>query len=222
MSIAKNRYGIYSIPKEIEYTFTAKFISEGGVHEDTTIEFIRSIAGTIIHAGTGFGDFLPALKNCQKIWTFEPNKLMYLSALETIKLNKLNNVEIFPYALGEYNGNSILKEIDNNGKEMGPRSEISDIGVQVKMVRLDSIIPKDCKISLIHLDIEGYEFHALRGAKDIIERDRPIIVLEIDGRAVEYNDFMLSIGYVPYKQLIFNSNDKMVFVNTVYVYDESN
>jgi hypothetical protein len=103
---------------------------------------------------------------------------------------------------------------------MGPRSEMNDYGVQVKMVKLDSIIPEDVKISVIHLDLEGYEFAALNGAKEIIERDKPIIVLEIDTRAVIYNDFMLSINYVPHKQLIFNSNERMVFVNTVYIHKD--
>ena len=64
--------------------------------------------------------------------------------------------------------------------------------------------------------MEGYESEALMGAKKIIERDKPIIVLEIDCRAVTYNDFMLTINYVPVKQLVYNSNDRMVFVNTVY------
>jgi len=95
---------------------------------------------------------------------------------------------------------------------------MSDIGQEVKIVKLDSIIPKDCKISLIHLDLEGFEFDALLGAKEIIERDKPIIVLEIDSRAVTYNSFMESINYFPKKQLIFNSNERMVFVNTVYEY----
>ena len=104
------------------------------------------------------------------------------------------------------------------GQEMGPRSEMSDIGEEVKIVKLDSIIPKDCKISLIHLDLEGFEFDALLGAKEIIERDKPIIVLEIDSRAVTYNSFMESINYFPKKQLIFNSNERMVFINTVYEY----
>jgi hypothetical protein len=40
--------------------------------------------------------------------------------------------------------------------------------------------------------------------------------LEIDTRAVDYNNFMRSINYEPYKQLIYNSNEQMVFVNTVY------
>ena len=220
-TIAKNQYGLYSIPKEVEYTYTAQLILEGGVHEDTTIEYIQSVGGNIIHSGSGFGDFLPALKNCDKVWTFDPNTLMYQSSLETISLNELKNVEIFPYAIGEYDGISLLKHIDSKGLEMGPRSEMSIYdGVEVRMVKLDTIIPKDVKISLIHLDLEGYEFEALKGAKDIIERDRPIIVLEIDTRAVDYNDFMLSINYVPHKQLIFNSNERMVFVNTVYIHKD--
>jgi FkbM family methyltransferase len=142
---------------------------------------------------------------------------MYESSLSTISLNKLDNVEIFPYAIGEYNGECTLQHIDENGLEMGPRSEIGEVGYEVEMVKLDSIIPKDCKISLIHLDLEGYEFEALKGAQEIIERDKPIIVLEIDSRAVSYNNFMSSINYVTHKQLIYNSNERMVFVNTVYL-----
>jgi FkbM family methyltransferase len=215
--IAKNEYGLYSIPKEIEYTYTAQLILEGGVHEDTTIDYIKSIGGNIIHSGSGFGDFLPALKDCDKVFTFEPNSLMYQSSLETISLNNLKNIEIFPYAIGNYDGIGLLKHIDERGLEMGPRSEMGTDGVEVKMVKLDSIIPTDCRISLIHLDLEGYEFEAIEGAKEIIERDKPIIVLEIDTRAVDYNNFMLSLGYVTHKQLIFNSNERMVFVNTVYI-----
>jgi FkbM family methyltransferase len=218
--IAKNVYGLYSIPKEVEYTYTAQLILEGGVHEDTTIEYLKSVGGNIIHAGSGFGDFLPALKDCDSVWAFEPNTLMYESSLETISLNNISNVKLFPYALGRYDGTGNLKHIDEKGLEMGPRSEMDDDGIEVKMVKLDSMIPKDTKISLIHLDLEGYEFAALNGAKQIIERDKPIIVLEIDSRAVTYNDFMLSINYVPYKQLIFNSNERMVFVNTVYIHKD--
>jgi FkbM family methyltransferase len=214
--IAKNKYGYYSIPEEVAYTYTAQTIIEGKVHEDTTIEYLQSINGNIIHAGSGFGDFLPALKHYDKVFTFEPNELMYKSTLETISLNKLTNIELFPFGLGDKNQMSNLRHIDNNGLEMGPRSEIDKTGSEIKMVKLDSIIPKDCKISLIHLDLEGYEFEALNGAKEIIERDKPQIVLEIDNKAVLYNDFMAKLNYYTYKQLIFNSDERMVFVNTVY------
>ena len=213
--IVKNEYGTYSVPNEIHYTYTAQAIINGEVHEKSTIEYLKSIGGNIIHAGTGFGDFLPALKDCN-VFTFEPNQLMYHAALKTIKLNNLNNVTIYPYAIGDYDGDNKLKHIDELGQEMGPRSEIGD-GIIIKQVKLDTIIPKSTKIDLIHLDLEGYEFEALLGAKEIIERDKPIIVLEIDARAVDYNNFMQSIKYKPVKQLIYNYNDIMVFVNTVYV-----
>lgn len=213
MLYPKNKYGVYAVPEEIEYTYTAQTILEGGVHEETTIEYIKSIGGNVIHAGAGFGDFLPALKDCNRVFVFEPNPLMYQCSLETIRLNNLMNVSLYTHALGEYDTKSELKITDKSGLEMGPRSEIGD-GIGVKMIKLDTFIVE--KIDLIHLDIEGYEFEALKGAKELIERDKPIIILEIDSRAVDYNNFMLSINYVPYKQLIYNSNERMVFVNTVY------
>jgi hypothetical protein len=82
------------------------------------------------------------------------------------------------------------------------------------MIKLDGFFSE--KIDLIHLDLEGYEFEALKGAKELIERDKPLIILEIDTRAVDYNNFMRELNYKPYKQLIYNSNEQMVFVNTVY------
>jgi len=213
MLYPKNKYGVYAIPEEVEYTYTAKAIIGGGVHEETTIEYIKSIGGNIIHAGAGFGDFLPALKDCNRVFVFEPNPLMYKCSLQTIRLNNLTNVSLYSQAIGEYDGKSELKIKDESGLEMGPRSEIGD-GISIKMIKLDTFIVE--KIDLIHLDLEGYEFEALKGAKELIERDKPIIILEIDARAVDYNNFMLSINYVPYKQLIYNSNEQMVFVNTVY------
>ena len=215
--IATNKWGTYSIPDSVSYTYPAKTIIEGGVHEDVTIEYLRSIGKTIIHSGGGFGDFLPALRDCDKVFVFEPNQLMYQSLCETIRLNSLTNIEISPKAIGNHDGFAFLKTVDQNGLEMGPRSEVAKSGDKVEMVKLDSIIPKDCEISVIHLDLEGYEFEALRGASEIINRDKPIIILEIDQRAVDYNNFMESIDYRPYKQLIYNSSERMVFVNTVYV-----
>jgi FkbM family methyltransferase len=212
---ARNKYGEYFLPREIEYTYTAQTILNGGVHEESTIAFLASLEGNIVHAGAGFGDFLPALKSFDRVFAFEPNELMYECARKTIEANGLDNIVLYPFALSNQNDMGLLSHIDEQGREMGPRSEISAKGTKiVRMVRLDSIVSE--KISVIHLDLEGHEFAALEGARDIIERDRPVIVLEIDTRAVDYNNFMLGIGYSPTKQLIYNSNEQMVFVNTVY------
>lgn len=211
-----NKYGSYVIPQEIEYTYNAKTIMNGGVHEEVTIEFIKSYK-TIIHAGTGFGDFLPALKDCERVFAFEPNMLMSECALKTIELNNLTNVQLCNLALGDVNSYCSLNHIDSKGREMGPRTEVGRYGSDCQMITLDSYIPVNVKIDLIHLDTEGYELKILEGTKRLIEKDRPVIVLEIDARAVEYNEYMENIGYQTHKQLIYNSNEDMVFVNTVYI-----
>lgn len=211
-----NKYGTYVIPEEISYTYNAKTIMNGYVHEGVTIDYIKQFKN-IIHSGTGFGDFLPALKDCDKVYAFEPNNLMFECAKKTIELNNLTNVELSNLALGHVNGYCSLRHIDNQGREMGPRSEIIEHGGDSQMITLDTHIPKDIKIDLIHLDTEGYELKILDGAKELIERDKPVIVLEIDGRAVDYNEYMERIGYQTHKQLIYNSNEDMVFVNTVYI-----
>ena len=74
-----------------------------------------------------------------------------------------------------------------DNKSLGPRCEISEVFISeegasyqpISLHSLDTIIPETSKISIIHLDVEGYELEVLKGAKRIIEKDAPIIILEI-------------------------------------------
>jgi FkbM family methyltransferase len=225
-TIAKNAYGQCCVPISSSHTYTSQAILRGDIHEPETIKFIieNSKKGDIIHAGAGFGDFLPALsKSCSgKVWSFEPNLENYFCAHKTIELNKLKNISLFKYALGDEIKKSSLR-VEKNNKKLGPRCEIDETSSQplsselqsIEIVTLDSIIPENSPVSIIHLDVEGYEFQVLRGAKSIISRDSPLIILEIHTEALKYNEYMESINYFPVKQLIYDSGP-MVFVNTVY------
>jgi FkbM family methyltransferase len=73
---------------------------------------------------------------------------------------------------------------------------------KAKAVTIDSLNLDSCDV--IHLDIEGYETNALRGAMKTIQKYKPLIVLETWD-----NDLMKSIGYTSYG---FAGNDK-VFVS---------
>ena len=50
--------------------------------------------------------------------------------------------------------------------------------IKVNTVRLDDIVPSEKSIGFIKIDVEGGELAALRGAKSILKRDRPIILFE--------------------------------------------
>lgn len=60
------------------------------------------------------------------------------------------------------------------------------------------------KISFIKIDIEGYEYHAIRGMTELIQRDRPVIMMEwhpptleeANTNPLEFYNFMKDeIGY---------------------------
>jgi len=223
---AQNIYGKYCVPVSSSYTITSSAILNSKVHEPDTIKFITEHCGNghIIHAGAGFGDFLPALSNAckQKIWTFEPEIENFLCAQKTIELNQLRNVEIYNYALGSKQDKLFLK-VSKNHKKLGVRSEMlnplentSAMDLQLTEVyKLDAVIPQNINISIIHLDVEGYEHEVLKGSRMIIDQYSPLIILEIHTEALKYNDMMDELQYKPFKQLIYDAGP-MVFVNTVY------
>jgi FkbM family methyltransferase len=56
-------------------------------------------------------------------------------------------------------------------------TKIKKIDVSVRMI--DEIVPKDANVIIIKIDIEGFEFQALQGAKEILRRCHPIILCEV-------------------------------------------
>lgn len=198
--IASNRYGDYCVPLSASWRPAARAVLASDVFEAETIEYITSHcgAGDIIHGGTFFGDFLPALsKYCQgTIWAFEPVKENFRCAEITKLINELNNVSIHHAALGYSYGTVLMQVIDKKGRTLGGASRISENGGEsVKLISIDSTVPQDRTISIIHLDVEGYEQNALTGALQTIIRCLPTLILETlpDPEFIEKN--LSPLGY---------------------------
>lgn len=56
----------------------------------------------------------------------------------------------------------------------------------VIMFTIDEIVANTDHCDLIMLDLEGYELHAVQGGKRIIDRDRPVIVVEDKGLSQKF------------------------------------
>ncbi len=60
------------------------------------------------------------------------------------------------------------------GKDAGGQME----EIQVRVEKLDNLIPDDLKIDLIKIDVEGAEYPVISGGRDLIKRSRPVIIFE--------------------------------------------
>jgi FkbM family methyltransferase len=188
--IAYNIYGRYCVPLSSSQRPAAQAILAGNVWEPDTIDLMMSYcpAGDVVHAGTYFGDFLPALSRRLGeggvVWAFEPNPENHRCADITVRINELRNVSLFNAGLGERSGRLQMAVFDKKGRALGGYSHVAteaDEGrsvISVEIVSVDDVIPPDRTVAVIQLDVEGFECPALRGAIATIERCRPLIVVE--------------------------------------------
>jgi len=207
-TLGHNKYGAYCVPNSsLKTSPPAKKIISGEVYEPDTIDFIINNCknGDVIHAGTYFGDFLPAIANNiaagAKIWAFEPKKEHYFCAVETLKLNKIDNTSLMNVGLGAEQGTQILQTTTDDGRVWGGGSRIvsenkpNDCTEEISVVTIDGIIPDNRMVSILHLDVEGFETSALVGAKETIKRCLPILILETMPTASWIKNNLSPLGY---------------------------
>jgi len=136
-----------------------------------------------VDVGCHKGEILAAmLKDAPngKHFGFEPIPYLY----ENLKKHFDGKATILPYALAEKNGTSTFQLVKNAPAYSGIKKrkyevdnpEIEEIEVQLK--KLDDVIPESVKIDLIKIDVEGAEFGVLKGASNLIRRDKPYIIFE--------------------------------------------
>ena len=110
------------------------------------------------------------LKYFYKVIAFEPVP-EHLSCLA--RNAGAANVQVVPCALGAVNGKVRIRvEGENTG-----HTHVDDAGeLEVEMIALDTLALEE--VGFIKIDVEGYEYHVLRGGRKTIRKNRPVICLE--------------------------------------------
>jgi len=208
--LAENQYGKYAVPKSCQHRPAAQVVINGGVYEPETIKFLIENGGdgVIIHAGAFFGDFLPALmQSGNKVYAFEPVKENYNHARETIELNDYPDhmVLLFNAGLGAEVERRDIKIVDDDGQNMGGMSRYvyneakPEQLEKTTIMALDRHVAEYDQVSIIQLDVEGFEEEALKGAIDIIRSSKPVLILECWSPTMFDSEFfqeeIFSMGY---------------------------
>jgi FkbM family methyltransferase len=158
----------------------------------TIFERIGSRELSAIDVGANVGIFSRYLAaHFRHVVAVEP--IPYLA--ERLERAKIRSCSVIQAALGEQAGSVTMRiPVDAGGREMSALSTASssnalafiDSASVVERVvpcrRLDDVEASAGKIAFVKIDVEGFEYSVLRGARRLLNESRPTIQLEI-GRA---------------------------------------
>lgn len=116
----------------------------------------------------------------------EPSARALRKLTHHLTINGCSNVVPLSIAAGETSGLTRLwlaPESNIGASAIGRDTVSCDRSETVAIVRIDDVIAQlKVRPSLIKIDIEGYEFHALRGASQLLQEVRPVVVSELSDR----------------------------------------
>ena len=209
----------YYLPEYALHRPATRCFIEGKYYEPFTHYFVEKFCnhfpGSIVHAGTFFGDMLPSFSNAVSgaIYAFEPALENYVLAKICVDKNNLSNVQLYNCALGSTLGNVHI----NTGGEThaGGGSAVGHTGELCSSITIDSFLIND--LTLLQLDVEGYELEALNGSLSTLQRNRPVVAIE--DNLSNCNDFLRAANYELFRSIpglkIWIPNEKINYMNFI-------
>lgn len=155
---------------------------------------------TVVEVGANVGTETVCFADLAKetggrVVAFEPDEGNFSALRRLAALNGWRHVEIVQAAISDHEGDAWFVPPPSNGLSGIGRvvaSQEAGGAVRVRSVRLDSLFPPgSSRVGAVFVDVEGYEVAVLRGAAALLQRDRPVVVLEASPRLLEKNGWRL-------------------------------
>lgn len=139
----------------------------------------------VIQAGGCLGVFAKYLANeFETVYTFEPDPHNFAKLVHNVpELNVIKLQAALGCSRGLVRTECSLRGNDGKTVLHEGMTRVEYGGGTIPTLMIDDLDLSRC--DLIYLDVEGYEFYALRGAIRTIERCRPVIVCEVN-RGIQY------------------------------------
>jgi FkbM family methyltransferase len=127
-----------------------------------------------------------------RVLAFEPSQRELAKLRKNVRLNRFRNVQSFGIALGERRSTGTLHVAGlpySGHNSLGPfgyESTPVDHEERVEIQALDDVaaVRKLERIDVMKLDVEGGELSLLQGSRQILERLRPQILIELSDRTL--------------------------------------
>ena len=137
----------------------------------------------MIDVGANVGRYTCYMSHCVgeggRVLAFEPILESFSLLTENVRSCQATNVSLYHVALSSENAvvNMSVPEDPQTRLSNYYEAHIAPSGVPVLCLTLDSFsLPH--AVRLIKIDAEGHDLHVLKGAQRMIQRDRPVIIVE--------------------------------------------
>ncbi|MDQ0763449.1 FkbM family methyltransferase [Streptomyces canus] len=135
-----------------------------------------------VGAHVGYFSMIAALSAPQAtVHSFEPVDQIHARLSVNVRSNGVQNVRLHQAGVSSAAGwAEISVRFSGNLLSTGSTLEHSTDDAQLKRIRLVSLdeVFADTKLDLIKIDVEGHEMSVLQGARQVLKRDRPSVLLE--------------------------------------------
>ena len=172
-------------------------------NEKNIVEYIKNVTNfsTFINVGSAYGEYLffSAINpNIKIIYGFEPIFYFYEIIKKVLKLNPkfAKKIKIRNCTIGDYTG--VTKFYLNKGALTSSSlfSSISNIVEDIKIYKIDDLNLKIQPPILMLIDTEGYEIQVLEGARKLIEKYKPSIIMEVwEKNVLKYEKSISKLNY---------------------------
>ncbi|CAD6205646.1 unnamed protein product [Miscanthus lutarioriparius] len=167
-----------------------------------------------VGANVGMASFAAAVMGF-RVLAFEPVFENLQRICDGVYLNRVQDRVVVYHAaasdqVGTITMHQVIGRLDNSaisaiGAKLAFKSN-AEIAVEVSTIPLDEVVPDTERVLMIKVDVQGWEYHVLRGASKLLSRGKgeaPYLIYEEDehllqasnSSAQEIRAFLTSVGY---------------------------
>jgi FkbM family methyltransferase len=197
----------------IRYLYAKQLMS--GEPEFKLIPFLANKARVSLDIGAHKGAYSFALlKHSQSVHSFEPNPKMF----DVLESWARGRVTLHASALSNLSGEADLlvprrgNGYSNQGGSLSAIKVHGDHGtVRVKASRLDDFGIDN--VGFIKIDVEGFENEVLEGARELLLRDRPNLLVEMEEKhtKIPLKDMVASVCAYGYRCIVLQGGSMLSF-----------
>lgn len=109
-----------------------------------------------------------------KAYLLEPSKNTFLRLSDTYS----DSEQVVTLECGAWSEKATLHFREDEYEPMSDKIE-EEGEIEVQVDKIDNIVSEQDKAGFIKMDIEGSELHALKGAAEVIKRDKPVLAISV-------------------------------------------